>query len=433
MRTEIQQLHQEVEAMRRELNAMRSAQAAQPAAPNVAEEQQLLNAKIEDQYQTKVESGSRYRMRISGLALLNVFGTRGSVDNIDLPRNAALRNPGDSNGAFGASARQSRLNFEILGPEWRGAKATGNISLDFFGGFPSTPDGTSAGLVRLRTATLRLDAPNTSILAGQDVPFFSPRSPTSIASSAYPPLSSAGNIWVWTPQVEIENRFVISHDDKFSIQGGILDPFTGELPQEYNRIPTAGERSRIPAYATRFGWQHTADDRVSEAGIGAYYSRQNWGFERTVDSWTATADWDIPLYKAFSLSGEFYRGRAIGGLGAGASPSILFKGSSPISPVLAVDSVGGWAQLKFKPVERVEFNGAYGEDQPFRADLNTLLAQRLIEGTPTGRNAGGFFNVIYQPRSNLLFSVEYRRLWTTGLYDPKRTADHVSFTSGIVF
>ncbi len=49
---------------------------------NLEEDQQLLGAKVVDQYQTKVESGSKYRVRLSGIALLNVFGTRGSVDNL---------------------------------------------------------------------------------------------------------------------------------------------------------------------------------------------------------------------------------------------------------------------------------------------------------------------------------------------------------------
>jgi len=450
-RQESLQLRQELEIMRQQLDVIRNTPGTQ-AAENpksqgdpepqrndrlsaLTEEQQLLNAKVEDQYQTKIESGSRYRVRLSGLALMNVFSTRGAVDSLDLPRVALSRKPGDSNGSFAASARQSRFNLEVFGPEWNGAKTTGDMSFDFWGGFPSTSEGVASGLVRLRTAKLTLESANTSVVAGQDVPFFSPRSPTSLASSAYPPLSSAGNLWTWTPQVHVEHRFALSDNDKFSIQGGILDPFTGELPAEYDRIPTAGERSRVPAYAMRLGWQRAGRDHVAAAGAGAYYSRQNWGFGRTVDAWAATTDWDLPFGKDFSLSGEFYRGRAIGGLGAGASASVLFKGSSlvPASTVLALNSIGGWSQLKFKPVERMEFNVAFGEDQPFRPGLGRFLTQRAIEGSPLSRNANGFFNVIYQARSNLLFSVEYRRLWTSGFYDPRQIANHVSITSGIVF
>jgi hypothetical protein len=446
LRAQIQQLRQEsvemrqqLETMRQELNALRNPQSSAAASPapgsnvvNVAEEQELLKAKVEDQYQTKVESGSKYHVRLSGLALMNASGTRGSVNDLDLPLIAVPRSPGDSNGAFSASARQSRINLEVFGPSWNGMKASGDMSFDFFGGFPSTNDGVSAGLIRLRTANVRLDGAKTSIVGGLDAPFFSPRSPTSLASSAYPPLSSAGNMWVWTPQVHVEHRFSLSENDTFSIQGGVLDPLTGEYPPSYNRIPTAGERSGMPAFATRIGFSRSENDHVFGAGAGAYYSRQNWGYGRTIDSWAATADWDLPLGKWFSLSGELYRGKAIGGLGAGASGSVLYAGSL-YSYIVPLESIGGWSQFKYKPIERIEFNAAYGEDQPFKSGLGRLLSLKLIPGTPVSRNASGFVNAIYQPRSNLLFSVEYRRLWTYGFNDPRRTAAHMSITTGIAF
>ena len=402
----------------------------------LTEEQDLLSAKITDQYQTKVESGSRYRVQLSGFVLVNVFGTRGSVDSLDLPTLARPQAPGDTTRKFAASARQSQLDLKLFGPEWRGAKATGDMSLDFWGGFPATSTGLSSGLVRLRTANLAIETAKTSIVAGQDTPFFSPRSPSSLASSAYPSMSSSGNIWSWIPQVHATHRFALAKHDTLLVQGGILDPFTGELPAEYERTPTAGERSGVPAVAARFGWtRQFDDDRQTEFGVGAYRSDQNWGFSRTVNSWALTADWDFPIAEGLSLSGELYRGRAIGGLGAGAAPSVLFQGSAltSASRVLALDNVGGWSQLKYKPANKIEFNATFGEDQPYRPGLRSLLSQRAIDGTSAGRNESGFLNVIYRARSNLLFSVEYRRLWTYGFYEPKQTADHFSVTSRIGF
>ena len=281
---------------------------------------------------------------------------------------------------------------------------------------------------------MKLDSDRTSIVAGQDVPFFSPRSPASLASSAYPALSYSGNIWTWTPQVQVERRFTLSENDRFSVQGGVLEPFTAELPLEYNRTSTAGERSGLPAFATRLGWARTNGDREAGAGIGAYYSRQNWGFNRTVDAWVATADWDFPLQKSISLSGEFYRGRSIAGLGGGATGSVVFVGSPtvPTSKVIPLNNIGGWSQLKYKPLERLEFNVAYGEDQPFRPKVRGYLSSQVAYGS-TARNASGFANVIYTARSNLLFSLEYRRLWTTPFYSPKNTAGYISLSSGIAF
>jgi hypothetical protein len=403
---------------------------------NLEEDQQLLGAKVADQYQTKVESGSKYRVRLSGIALLNVFGTRGSVDNLDLPTLARPKGPLDSGESFGATVRQSSLGLEVFGPALGGAKTRGDIQFDFFGGFPETPDGVTAGLVRLRIATVRFDWARTSIVAGQDTPFFSPLSPTSLASLAYPAFSYSGNLWTWTPQLRVERRLALSDGSSILVQGGILDSLTGEPPHDQSyRSPQAGERSGQPAYATRLAWTRMAFGRPLAVGAGGYYARQNWGFGRTVDAWAATTDWDLPLSRGFSLSGELYRGRAIGGLGAGGGRSVLFSGplSDPATSVLGLNSAGGWTQLKFKPAERLEFNGAFGEDYPFGSDLGRFFQSQSYVDPSLGRNQSAFVNGIYHLRSNLLFSLEYRRLWTSETYATRSTADHVNVGVGILF
>jgi hypothetical protein len=427
---EIRQLRQEVQAMREQLDAL------QRAHSQAAEEQELLQAKVEDQEQTKVESGSKHHVRLSGLALLNLVGTRGAVDNLDLPFTALPVPAGQTNGSIGFDVRQSFLSLDVFGPTLGGGRTSGGVSFDFFGGFPAAADGVSAPLARLRTASFRMDWDATSIAIGQDVPFFSPRSPTSLASTAYPALSSAGNLWAWTPQVRLEHRFAIVNRQSMTIQFGILDPFSGEPPaSEYLRLPTAGERSGIPAQAARIGWQSSHDERHAVLGAGAYHASHDWGFGRTVDAWAATADWDVPLGRGFSLSGELYRGQAIGGLGAGASDSVLFTGppGDPASAVLPVNTAGGWSQLKFKPSAQLEFNTAFGEDNPFRGRLKPFVAPGGADVLFVNRNASAFVNAIFQARSNLLFAIEYRRLWTTGLDDTTHTADHISVSTGIGF
>ena len=71
------------------------------------EDQQVMDGKINDQYQTKVESGSKYRLRLSGIVLLNLFENRGTVDNLDFPEVAGslqANEPNASPGAFGGTA-----------------------------------------------------------------------------------------------------------------------------------------------------------------------------------------------------------------------------------------------------------------------------------------------------------------------------------------
>ncbi len=469
LRAEVRHSHQESRELRQELEATRAqlallakregavnsvafrpvvANVAPPAAPQsppsgeerrldrLAENQQLLEAKVDDQYQTKVESSSKYRVKLSGLALLNIYGNQGSVDNADLPNLALERRALDSSGSVGATVRQSQLGLQVIGPTLGGARTSANLQIDLFGGFPGTSDGITTGLVRLRTATMQVDWNRTSIVAGQDAPFFSPLSPTSLASLAYPALSYAGNLWTWTPQVRLEHRFPVTENSHFLIAGGILDPLTGEPP--YNpsyRYPDAGERSRQPAYATRLAWSGMAWKQPLSFGVGSYYSRQDWGFGRNIDAWAATADWQVPLAAWLALSGEFYRGRALGGLGAAEGRSTLFNGplTSPLTSVLGLNTVGGWAQLKFHPTERLEFNGAYGEDSPYARDLSRFTATASYADPTLARNQSGFFNLIFRARSNVLFSAEYRRLWTFSTYETKHQAGVINLSMGVLF
>ncbi len=154
LRSEAGQYRAETEQLRRELQSSRSssvapeasaANAASPVAvPNptqaaprqdrvedrvaaLEESSQLLNSKINDQYQTKIEAASKYRMRLSGIVLLNVFGNQGSVDNQDFPTWAVGPGANTSAKALGASLRQSEVGLEAFGPRLAGAKTTGWI------------------------------------------------------------------------------------------------------------------------------------------------------------------------------------------------------------------------------------------------------------------------------------------------------------------
>ena len=402
------------------------------------ENQELTEAKINDQYQTKIESGSKYRLRLSGLVLLNLYDNHGLVDNQDFPQ---LVEPPQSNplfvssGAFGGSLRQSQLRLQAFGPDIAGARTSADIAFDFAGGSPNQWNGAAMGLVRLRTGTMRLDWANTSIIAGQDGLFFVPLAPTSLATLATPALSYAGNLWAWTPQVRIEHRISLSDVSSVMLQAGILDSLTGDLPVPgYNRYPSWGELSGQPAYAVRMAWSHRAFGRNLTIGTGGYYARQNWGFHRTVDGWAGTADVTLPVGKRFEFTGAFYRGRAVAGLGGGIGQSVLLNGSfiDPATTFDGLDSAGGWAQLKFKVTTKFEINGAVGLDNPFASEMRMYKARSIYPELYT-RNFSPFVNFIYQIRSDVLFSMEYRWLQTSVLDSSPNSASHINLSLGYMF
>jgi hypothetical protein len=405
-------------------------------AATLEEEYQLLSGKVDDQYQTKVESASKYRLRVSGIVLMNMISNQGVVDNIDLPTLTYARPSGNSGGSFAATLRQSEIGFETFGPNLAGAKTKADLQLDLAGGFTSVPNGINAGLVRLRTGTIRMDWANTSLVAGQDAIFFSPNSPTSFASLAIPALSYAGNLWGWVPQIRVEHRVAIGEDSSLILQGGILDPVSGETPgSNYYRQAGPGEASRQPAYASRIGWTRNVFGQPLRVGAGGYYSRQNYGFQRNADAWAGMADFDLPFSRHFSFSGEVYRGRALGGLYGGIGRSVLFSGDPALATtaIHELNTVGGWAQTKFRPTSKLEFNAAVGTDNPYAQDLKYFLYPQAYGDPALAKNQGGFVNVIYRPRSDLLFAAEYRRLRTYSLTDGRNSAGHLNLSMGVLF
>jgi hypothetical protein len=404
------------------------------------EDQQLLSAKVEDQYQTKVESGSKYRVKLSGMLLMNLFSNQGFTDHLEIPGVALPATDsltgGNTGGSFGATFRQSQFGLEVYGPTFAGAKTSGHFMADFFGEFPETVNGSASGSFRIRTGAVRLDWSHTSLVAGIDGIFFSPLYPTSFASLAIPALTYSGNLYGWTPQVRIEHRWTSSEHSTITLSAGILDPLTGETPpNEFLRIPGAGESSRQPAYATRLAWSQRVFGRNLTLGAGAYYSRENWGFNRNINGWAANTDWIVPLGQYFTLSGKFYTGRAIGGLGAGIGRSVVFNGSltDPATIVRGLPSTGGWAQLGFKPLPKLEFNAAAGQDNVTSADVRGFTQTTGYFDADLNRNRSEFVNFIYRPRSNLLFSTEFRTLRTFSVTGSSSRANQLNLIMGVLF
>ena len=400
------------------------------------EDQQLADAKIAEQSQSKVESASKYRARLSGILLFNTYGERGSVLNVDFPQLAIPPGLLSSGGSFGASVRQSQIGIEAYGPTIAGARTSADVQFDFAGGFPEAQNGASLGIMRLRTGTIRFDWTHTSIIGGQDSLFFAPLSPTSVATLAIPALAYSGNLWSWTPQIRVEHKFTLSDSATFALQGGVLDNLTGDPPPSlYDRYPSWGEYSGQPAYATRISLSQRLNGQDFTLGAGGYYSRQLWGFGRSVDGWAGTMDLKLPLGRMFELTSQFYRGRAVGGLGGGLGQSVLWNGSlsDPNTAVHGLHSIGGWAQLKYRATPRLQFNGAFGQDNPFSSDLRNFGGNGSYYGPLFSRNQSALVNFLYQPRSDFIFSVEYRRLKSFILDSNPNSANLVNLSVGYLF
>src|SRR5258708_34568242 len=104
----------------------------------------------------------------------------------------------------------------------------------------------------------------------------------------------------------------------------------------------------------------------------------------------------------------------MGGFYGGIGRSALFSGGPALASmqVQGLNAVGGWAQLKCRPSNKLEFNAGFGMDNPYASDLKYFKYAQAYGDPTLPRNQGSFANVTYRPRSDLFFSAEYRHLPT---------------------
>jgi regulator of replication initiation timing len=410
-RNEVQAMRIELSALRRELdeknaNATDTVSALRTSVERLQETSDVVAAEVKQQDQTKVETASKFPVRISGSILFTSLLNSGETNNIDVPVVALPPQPNQPQGSLSATARQTILGLDASGPHFGGASSAAALSVDFFGGIPYSDTTTAAGLVRLRTAHATLAWPDRALTVSFDQPILSPRAPTSWITLGEPALAWSGNLWTWSPQL----KFTQTLPRGWAGTLALIDPAApGASGSTGLRTPDPAEKSRQPGYEAYVGNTILAGQRTIEWGAGGYYSRQAFSYGEHLDAWAATADWKMRLAAPLEISGTFYRGRGIGGLGGGA-----FKDYVPYNNYgdrRGLDDEGGWGQVKwtFSPV--LEANGAAGEDNAFAGELrgsDYVTEQDVYQNL--ARNLTAYGNFVYRPRAYLLFSAEYRQI-----------------------
>jgi hypothetical protein len=400
------------------------------------EEWQMLKERLDELHQIKVESASKYRLKLSGLVLLNVSGISGQVDNTDVPSEAVGPSAGTAPGSVGASLRQSILGLDGIGPTIWGARTSGDVQMDFFGGLPSGYGSETSGLARLRVARIRFDWTNTSIVGGLDVPFFSPNMPASYLTVAEPAFAASGNLWSWAPTVRIEHRFDTSRA-QIKLQAGFIDAPVYSDQQSGERTPSAGESSRQPTYAIRVSANGKDESRPMSFGFSGVYSPQRYPGDFGVSGWGAIGDWKFPILKQLELSGQIFTGRGLDGFGGVptlSAASVYYEFGAPVSgQIEQIPMFGGWSQLKFKLDARSEFNVAAGMGGRNSSELRALGVSNADVYYVSPRNQMLLVNYIFRPRSDLLFSPEFRRLRTYPITGAPMLANQFGVSAGFLF
>jgi hypothetical protein len=362
-----------------------------------------------------------------------LFNSFVNTHQVDVPAAPTYALPGS--GSTGLSVRQTVLGLDARGPHLFGASSHADVRIDFFGTASQTTYAAS-GLLRLRTAHAGLKWQSTEAFVEQDRSFLAPFVPSSLVAVAQPDFAWSGNLWAWNPQVGLSRQIGAAGSKRWNIEAGLIDAADPQLPGGLQNTSTVSraERSRWPGSEARIAFATGDPETGLQMGASGYFSPHETGDGERFDAWAGALDLRLPVAKHLSLIANAYRGAALGGLGGGGYVDYVHAYAGSVEIARALDDVGGWAQLRSKLNERLELNAGYGIDNPFSGQIQASTAIPEYATYPgLARNKSVVGNVIYSPSTYLLFSLEYRRLWTNYATGTASFSDVIGIGAGYRF
>lgn len=379
-----------------------------PMEERVAVEEQ----RTEELSQTKVEAAQRMPVTLAGMVLFNSFINGRANGGAQDPLTASLA---DNVSRGGASLSQSTIGLRLQGPRiLGGGQVRGSIDLDLWGGTASSLN----HLVRMRVATIQVDWKSTSVTVGQDKPLIAQRDPDSLAQVAFSPLTDAGNLWLWSPQARIEQRFALGDNAGLRAQASVYEtsePTAGVSPQFQSTLSAAS-----PALQGRFEfWDQYATRGRFEIAPG-FHTSETHVDGISIPSRLFTIDWMLQPLAKWRLTGTYFHGRNAAGVG-GLRQGFVFAG---LNQFTAVHASGGWAQLSFLATKRLTFNSYSGLESDRTEDL---LAGQI------SRNFVYAVNSQYRLGQNILLGLEVSQARTAYTGGRVRLLNHYDLALAYLF
>lgn len=417
----------------------------------------LLRQQLEAQGATATQTGSRAHFDITGRVLLNGFSNSRRVNNVDVPQFVRPDTvPGVQNGALGGALRQTTVGATVFVPRVLGARFTGDLNVDFYGGQQASPGGRNFPNLRLRNARGVLRWRDAEVLVGQEVPMVAAIEPVSVAAVGVAEFGTAGNLWIWLPQVRLTLERAVTRGGprlgngatglgrdadagalRVGVQGSVLAPNNGDNVGQFDTGADAAEKSRRPFLEGRVRARWGEEERAGEVGVGYH---RGWIADPTgpprsplVLSEASVVNALVPFGGAgpvrFDLRGEAFTGQALRGLGGGGiAQTFAVVGTSPALgggvPSQALRTRGGWGQANVRYLELLTLGAGFGVDAPRNAPAASATF-RL-------RNSVFETHAIARPEGPILVGLTYRRTRTSYLAGPL-VNDHVNLALGYEF
>ena len=383
------------------------------AAPKASleERQTIVERRVDEQAQIKVEASQRYPIRITGMALFNAYFNSSYGGGQQYPAEAAL-NPSPE--AVGATLRQTIIGLEYHGPKaFFGAEINGAVAMDFFTGgvnFNST--------FRLRTGSIDLDWKTTKFMVGIEKPIFNPREPASLAQVGVSPLTGAGNLWLWIPQARLEQDFAFTSHTGLRARAGIVQTHETSPYASPTGVTVASYR---PGAEGRVEFYHDIDDDHRVEVAGGFHTSQTHAGGFSIPSRVYAGDWFYNPFKKLEWTGAFFTGENVTNLGAGPVNEGYAVYRSAAFPITMR---GGWSQFTVHTVRRVDlhlFSGAQ------------YYENRVLDTGDVSRTVAFGANVFFRIAPNVLIGPEAAQFRTLYIGRGTRLTNHYDFALAYLF
>lgn len=293
---------------------------------------------------------------------------------------------------FNMTANQTRIGFNINGPESETMKTSGKIEFDFFGNYSAE----NKGKLQMRHAYMNFLWPdsNFSLLAGQTWDVASPLSPYTLNY-----LFAAGNPGYRRPQLRVTKGLSLGGETSMQFEGAVArtigrtDPTNSETGEDAG-VPTVQGRASVT-----FPFVGPKPTVVGLSGLSGReeYDLDATGRNEDFDTWMACLDATVPLCEWLRLQGELFTGENLdtyfGGICQGVNTTDLEE----------IRSQGGWVAASLGPWSKWSFNVGAGVDDVNADDVQT-----------GGRtfNSAVFGNVLYSWTKHTQAGFELSR-WNT--------------------
>jgi hypothetical protein len=384
-----------------------------PEAP-LDERVQVAEQRTADLSQEKVEASQRFPISLTGMVLFNAF--------LNGKNAAGNENPTAASAAYGSPTNGATIAQTVLGLRYEspkalwGAAVNGSVFFDFYGG-----DGTSLDhTARLRTAAIQLDWANTSVMVGQDKPLIAPRDPFSLAQVGVSAFTAAGNLWLWSPEAKVEQRFKFGNDSGLRAQIGLYEMGgTYIVTPNTNYFDNSGESRSGPALEGRFEFWHRFGEHTRIELAPGFHVAQTTESGVSVPSRLFSFDWFANPWEKIEFTGAFYSGENIAGLGT-IGPG--YFGLGPL--VRPVQSIGGWTQLAWLATPKLTFHLIAGQHNNQASEVSEGLIYK---------NQGYAANLVYRLAPNVLFSLEAMQLRTSYVATGTRLNNHYDLGVAYLF